>query len=202
MTLVVKIIVAAIVVVTIMLVLKNLPDDMSPSAYLIGKKDWMVADSVTLTGDQQVISLKAPSNYNHLKLVAQGRLKRSNTAAVNTTTSICVRFNNDASTSYTRQLDRIANGSTVFTYATEPFIYVGEWPLNANDTVGVLIADIPFYRNASTFKNLLGKSGTTSFVQSTYGRYLNKDIINSVQLIDAANGMFEAGSIFTLYAYL
>jgi hypothetical protein len=126
--------------------------------------------------------------YTDLILVASG---------TSTTSSICIRFNNDTSSNYS-DTNIFGTGSSVgserHSNATKMFGSV------SGSTVFTDVFHIQNYSNTTTYKScLIRGSLTTSAATAFAGLWRSTSAITRIDLINNNSGDFDSGFIATIY---
>ena len=129
-----------------------------------------------------------PSTYTDLVLV-QNSTGQSGLGAS------WLRLNGDTSSNYSRTR-LLGNGSAASSYRESNTTYIASDAPNAN--IATTVWNIMNYANATTYKTILYRDNSTSYVVAQVGLWRNTSTISSLSITSDA-GTYVAGSTFTLY---
>lgn len=157
-----------------------------------------VIATATVDGSTPTISVTVPSGYKNLRLVANLRSGDSRSGYQ----SVSYRFNNDSSSSYSGTI-LYGNGSTAASYRQTATVIEGLTVMNGTSGGSYFytnILNIMSPTNGTTFTPVLvemGNAGLGSYKQAASWR--KTDVVTSIQIIEASNINWVAGSNVTLY---
>lgn len=135
-----------------------------------------------------------PSTYTDLIIVANG------TTASNSGWGL--RFNLDADTYYsTTYIEGSGTSAVSEKYPSSTILRIAWNSLWNSTTPSSNIAHIQNYANTSTFKTVLFRSNSSSYVEEGIGTWRRASAINSIEITTATAGgaNFSIGTTFTLY---
>jgi hypothetical protein len=133
-----------------------------------------------------------PSTYTDLILIATA----GNSVGANYSGTI--QFNGDTGTNYS-YTEVYTNASTAYSYRSSNGSNIFCIRTNATLTAAPAIIQIQNYSNATTYKTVLARAGTTDTIEMVAGLWGSTSAINSIKILSEAPTNFITGSTFTLY---
>ena len=132
-----------------------------------------------------------PQNYTDLILVDNAR-----TVTGGGDSELQLQFNSDTGSNYSTTYLYGNGSSAASSRATNQ---TSIWISRANETSGVGITNIQNYSNGTTYKTVLSRGNSTSYVFAWAGLWRNTNPITSIVIQRSSGLNLAAGSTFTIY---
>lgn len=144
--------------------------------------------TTTLTSAGNIDFSSIPSTYTDLVIVLRGK-------TANNTGNICLRFNGDTSTNYSRiRFLSYASASDSEAQTNQSSSSFGDW----GSIEGAAIINIFSYANTTTWKNFTTRGTEPDYTSMYTGQWRSTAAINSISFFKPSS-TFSVGTTATIY---
>jgi hypothetical protein len=134
-----------------------------------------------------------PSTYTDLVLVINGNTSVNNDIFIQVGNG---SVDTGANYSYTFMY---GDGSSAASARVTGSSNMATGGIYSSGAVGTVIAQFQNYSNTTTFKTMLSRSNSSSYVQARVNLWRSTSAINQIKLFGQSGMTFNSGSTFTLY---